>query len=119
MCFFGVFYHLKYPILAFERIANILNKNGYVFAVGSGFGHYLETIEGNPIPSSELEKYRELLDEMDKKRIPLTLSYPGTFKKGNNWFLPNKTALEAWMIAAGFEVLHISGFINQEGILSL
>ncbi|MEM5882402.1 MAG: hypothetical protein QXS69_03000 [Candidatus Aenigmatarchaeota archaeon] len=56
---------------------------------------------------------------MDKKRIPLTLSYPGTFKKGNNCFRPNKTALEAWMIAAGFEVLHISGFINQEGILSL
>lgn len=117
--FFGVFYHLKYPILAFERIAQILKPGGRVLVMGSGVSHYFETLEGVPIPVEQCEEFRRTLDQMDTAGIPLCLSYPGNFVKGNNWFLPNRKALEGWMTAAGFQVGSIWGSATNTGTLAL
>lgn len=117
--FLGVFYHLKYPILAFERIAQILKPGGRVIVMGSGVSHHFETLDGTNLPSQQCEEFRGILDRMDATGVPMCLSYPGTYLKGDNWFLPNRTALAGWMIASGFKVGAVTGIPNNWGVLSL
>lgn len=117
--FLGVFYHLKYPILAFERIAQVLKPGGRVLVMGSGVSHRFETLEGKEISAIECEEFRRTLDRMDAAGVPLCLAYPGTFVKGDNWFMPNRTALKGWMTAAGFKVGHVYGNASDYGTLAL
>ena len=117
--FCGVFYHLKYPVLAFERIAQVLKTGGRVIVAGSGLSHCFETLAGDKIPSELSDEYRKTLDRMDASGVPLCLSYPGNFLKGDNWFLPNRSALAGWMTAAGFRVGDVSGTPNGSGVMGL
>jgi tRNA (mo5U34)-methyltransferase len=117
--FLGVFYHLKYPVLAFERIAKILKPGGRIIVAGSGVSHHFETLAGEKLSLDLCEDFRNTLDRLDAAGVPICLSYPGNFLKGDNWFLPNKKALEGWMIAAGFSVGNVSGFPNDWGVLAL
>lgn len=117
--FLGVFYHLKYPILAFERIAQVLKPGGRLLVMGSGVSHRFETLEGEEISLKECEEFRHTLDRMDAAGVPLCLSYPGSFVKGDNWFMPNRTALKGWMVAAGFKVGHVHGQASDYGTLAL
>jgi tRNA (mo5U34)-methyltransferase len=100
--FLGVFYHLKHPLMAFEKIASVLKLGGQIRCEGAGIGPYFENLSSEPVllPAHVFET----LNAMDEAGVPLALSYPGTFRKGENWFLPNKTALKGWMQAAGFDV---------------
>jgi tetratricopeptide (TPR) repeat protein len=36
--------------------------------------------------------------------LPAALCYPGRFKKGINWFVPNRACLESWARASGLEI---------------
>lgn len=117
--FFGVFYHLKYPILAFERIAQILKPGGRLLVMGSGVSHYFETLEGAQLSAGQCEEFRRTLELMDEAGVPLCLSHPGNFLKSHNWFLPNRHALEGWIKAAGFRVGAIHGIPQGLGTLSL
>jgi tRNA (mo5U34)-methyltransferase len=117
--FMGVFYHLKYPILAFERIAKVLKPGGRVVVAGSGMSHHFESLAGEGLSSQQSEEFQEILDQMDEAGVPLCLSYPGNFLDGNNWFLPNKKALEGWMRAAGLEGGYVAGTPSEVGVLSL
>jgi len=100
--FFGVFYHLKYPNLAFESIAKVLKLGGTLFTEGRGLGPYLEDVDGVSIAPPE--GTWEMLETLDAMGVPLSLAYPGTFIGGCNWYLANKSALRGWMVAAGFDV---------------
>lgn len=117
--FLGVFYHLKYPVLAFERIAQVLKPGGRILVMGSGMSHRFETLEGKKISAKLCEEFRRTLDRMDEARVPLCLSYPGSFVKGDNWFMPNRTALHGWMTAAGFTVGNVHGQASEYGTLAL
>ena len=117
--FFGVFYHLKYPILAFERIAQVLKPGGRVLFMGSGVSHHFEALDGDKLSEEQCEDFRHILDKMDAAGVPICLSYPGSFLNGDNWFLPNRNALSGWMIAAGFKVGEVIGVPNSFGLLAL
>ncbi|BBU71157.1 hypothetical protein ICHIJ1_10760 [Fluviibacter phosphoraccumulans] len=117
--FFGVFYHLKYPILAFERIAKILKPGGRILFMGSGVSHHFESLEGLPLASEQANLFRQTLDAMDAAGVPLCLSYPGNYLNGDNWFMPNRNALAGWIKSSGFTVGAIQGTPNDWGVLSL
>ncbi|GAK56582.1 methyltransferase type 11 [Candidatus Vecturithrix granuli] len=100
ICFFGVFYHLKDPVMAFEEIEKMLAEDGVVLFEGECCLHYAETIEGEPIAQELLES----LARLNAAEIPLTLFYSGKYKNDHsNWFIPNVACFDSWLRAAGLE----------------
>ena len=103
--FFGVFYHLKHPILAFEQIGKCLKPGGTLFCEGAGLGSYLEDLDGAQVAVSPED--RAVLERLDEAGVPLTLSYPGRFIEASNWILPNRSALRGWLLNAGLSTSHV------------
>jgi tRNA (mo5U34)-methyltransferase len=94
----GVYYHLKYPLLGFECAAAALKLGGILCFEGEGLISYAEDLDGNPCDiQRELSKINEL-------RIPVCLSYPNSYKKANNWFIPNLAAIKSWIGACGMKL---------------
>lgn len=87
--------------------------------MGSGVSHYFENLAGDSLTAEECKEFEMALNKMDAAGVPLCLSYPGNFLKGDNWFMPNRKALEGWLIAAGFKVGSVSGLPNTWGVLNL
>jgi tRNA (mo5U34)-methyltransferase len=105
--FFGVFYHLKNPIGAFEAISRSLVDDGVLLLEGEVLAVYSETIHGI---SSTLDN-RALAESA----VPLTLCYPCKYKgDGTNWFVPNIACLSGWMGAAGLHLQEYSLNVNPE-----
>ncbi len=92
----GVYYHLKYPILAFERIAAALKMGGALHFEGEGLLNYAEDLDGKPVKID--------FAALHATKAPICLIYPNTFKGASNWFIPTPACLTACMQAAGFEV---------------
>jgi len=101
--FMGVFYHLKHPLLAFEKISNVTKMGGTLFTVGAGLGGEWEDLSLKKVVPDDIQEIVATLERLDQMGVPLTLSYPGTYLAGENWFLPNRTALSGWLKNAGFE----------------
>jgi SAM-dependent methyltransferase len=91
----GVFYHLKYPILAFEKLNEALKPNGILWFSGESFLNYAETLGGKGATGPELM-------DLAKSDIPLCLIYPGKYKNASNWHVPNIACIKGWLGAAGF-----------------
>lgn len=102
ICFFGVFYHLKHPILAFEQINAVLQDDGLLLIEGECLRNYAETLSGKPILLKEGSLDLTVLADSD---VPLTLSYPGRYKNASNWFIPNLACVCSWLNAAGLEII--------------
>jgi tRNA (mo5U34)-methyltransferase len=93
--FFGVFYHLRYPLLALDRLHQIARQ--YVLMETSCLDNALILANRATIP----------LEEIDQRlaEIPLYRFYrydelnPGDF---SNWFSPNRRAVEDALWTAGF-----------------
>lgn len=100
--FLGVFYHLKYPVLAFESIAKSLKQGGKLIAEGGGMPVTFDNVQGKPVEVGP--ELVAALDALDALGVPVRLTYPGTYIGGDNWHLPNRSALHGWMEGAGFEV---------------
>lgn len=96
--FHGVFYHLKYPLLAFEKISAAMKIGGIMYFEGEAFLHYAEGLNG--MQFNELHKIAAL-------PIPICLSYPGRYKGSENWFIPNVACLKSWLEIGGFEPINI------------
>lgn len=94
--FRGVFYHLKYPLLAFECLAAALKMGGRLYFEGETFLHYAETADGKPV--------KEDVSHFARSNIPMTLCYPNRYKDSSNWFIPNEAGLRAWMEVCGLRV---------------
>lgn len=97
--FFGVWYHLRYPVLAIDRIWEVLEKGGDLYLESVCLDNYL-VIDDETVDSLEnidhalsnmalLQFYR--LDELN----------PGDF---SNWFSFSRKAVEDILLSAGFEV---------------
>jgi tRNA (mo5U34)-methyltransferase len=95
--FLGVFYHLKYPILAFEQIARVLKIGGKVHFEGEILASYMENLDGTK--NSTLDPVA-----IGESEVPLTACYPGKFKGGSNWHTPNMACLRAWLQSSGLEL---------------
>ena len=94
--FRGVYYHLKHPLLAFERLSAALKLGGTLHFEGEAFIKYAEDLDGEPVPA-------ELL-ALARSNVPVCLSYPNRYKGASNWFVPNRACLESWLSVSGFTV---------------
>jgi tRNA (mo5U34)-methyltransferase len=91
--YFGVYYHLKHPILGFEALSDVLADNGKLYLEGELLINYSETETGEP---SSLNN-----TALATSKVPLALCYTGDYKRVSNWFVPNLTCLKGWLEAAG------------------
>jgi tRNA (mo5U34)-methyltransferase len=93
---FGVYYHLKHPLMGFEALAEALAPDGQLFLEGELLVNYAETLTGEP---SDLDNRA-----LGESAVPLVASYAGEYKNASNWFIPNLAALRGWLEAAGLEM---------------
>lgn len=95
--FFGVWYHLKNPLLAFEQINAVLASDGELLAEGECLISHME-FSGPPSVS-----------ELAKSPIPLSIFYSDGYKGSDeNWFVPNEACVKAWLKGTSFSLLSSS-----------
>lgn len=105
--FCGAWYHLKYPLLAFERISLAMKVGATLHFEGEALLHYAESLDGAPSGLAP-----EFIAELDAKRVPVCASYPNRYKGMSNWFIPNAACVESWLQASGFEVIEMHPFTD-------
>ena len=103
--FFGVYYHLRNPILAFEEIGKRLAPQARLFFEGECLLHYAEDTEGNPGKAIDIEA-------LGRSALPVALCYPGRYKNTSNWVVPNLSCIRSWLQVAGLE-LEVHYFDND------
>ncbi len=98
--FAGVLYHLRYPLLALDRIHPICD--GYMLLESHVLDDHVVLDDGSVTT----------LDRIDPclARIPLYRFYPSNElnRDYSNWFAPNRRALEDGLRTAGFEPTRLS-----------
>lgn len=120
--FRGVYYHLKYPLLAFECLSAALKQGGLLHFEGEAFLRYAETLAGEPILDDGPPPKRwgrkpadtSWLRKIAESDIPVCLSYPNTYKGASNWFVPNAACLRSWLEATGFDVVEMTPWIGGD-----
>lgn len=95
--YFGVYYHLKNPIGAFESLSKALQLGGKLYLEGELLINYSETYFGQP---STLDN-----KTLGQSTVPLTMCYPGEYKGASNWFVPNLACLKVWLEVAGLDLV--------------
>jgi tRNA (mo5U34)-methyltransferase len=92
--FVGVLYHLRYPLLALDRISDICR--GYMVLETHCLDNCVLLEDGQ---TTTLERIDPRLS-----RIPLYRFYPVNELNGDysNWFSPNRRAIESGLRTAGF-----------------
>jgi tRNA (mo5U34)-methyltransferase len=93
--FFGVFYHLKNPMLAFENIHAALKEGGTMLYEGAVL-EYAYTLD--PIWAARKDRMQPYLE------VPLAYYTKGDcLGHFSNWYVPNALCLREWVTSAGFE----------------
>jgi tRNA (mo5U34)-methyltransferase len=83
--FYGVYYHLEYPVLGFQRLYEAIKPGGMIHVEGEIYPN--ELIQSRPFCYFEKGKYKN--DE-------------------TNFHIPTLTCLRAWMEYAGFIDIHLA-----------
>jgi tRNA (mo5U34)-methyltransferase len=98
--FWGVFYHLREPLLVFRNLHRILRDGGRLCFEG-------EVLDGAPgTHDPRLINMQQFLDAL--QAVPLTYFTSGSYNGDRtNWFVPNKTCLQEWVKASGFKEISI------------
>lgn len=95
--FFGVFYHLKNPLLAFENINRVLRIGGLMAFEGA-------ILEGAPSIDAFWRDNSHVLEFI--KNTPLAYYSKGSYQgEWSNWWVPNLTCLKQWIESCGFEII--------------
>lgn len=97
--FFGVFYHLKHPLLALEKLNEITEMGG--FLMGSGTSSDLFFSQGNK-SISFAEEYPKI------NEFAVTCYTDGSFLGDKtNWIIPNQKCVENWLSRSGYDITSI------------
>ena len=100
VCFLGVYYHMKHPLLAFEQIHSVLADDGLLAFEGECLLNHAE------VPGSPGASRPELVRALATSELPLTLFYATTYKDDpTNWFVPNLACVRQWIEASALELL--------------
>lgn len=97
--FLGLFYHLKYPGLVLDRLAEMTRERMYFqcFVVGDGQARYEDREDYAPSKDDEI-----LRDPAFPRMAFIEKLYNGD---PTNWWIPNATALEPLLRSAGLKVV--------------
>lgn len=98
--FFGVYYHLKSPLLAFQNINAVLPIGGLMLFEGA-------ILEGAPTIDAYWREHAELL--WDMRDTPFAYYAKDLYQgEWSNWWVPNKRCLEDWITSSGFEIVRMN-----------
>lgn len=99
--FFGVWYHLKNPVRAFEEVANILKNTGTLYAEGEALMDYVE-VNGQPGTGHT----GSFAKQMGEAELPISIYYPNKYKGDLwSWYVPNRACVAAWLETCGMKML--------------
>lgn len=112
VAFYGVFYHLKHPLLAFERINSVLKEGSLLIGGGSGSERWFHNDnktcqQGVDFQSitKELIADESVLNVDNLNQLSLCgFSESHFLKESTNWFIPNQKCLEGWLKTSGFSI---------------
>lgn len=97
--FMGVYYHLRHPVMAFQRIHRALEDGGTLYFEGAVLDYAFNV---DPSFKSHEQAIRDTAD------LPLTFftnsAYAGDW---SNWFVPNAACLREWLRATGFKDIEV------------
>jgi tRNA (mo5U34)-methyltransferase len=97
--FMGVWYHLKHPLLALERVYDALKPDGLMLYEGEVLHHYAEA------PGRTPEELRDEVERLASSELPICTFYSeGCRGDRTNWNVPNRACVQQWMNAASFDV---------------
>jgi len=104
--FLGVFYHLRYPLLALDRIWDMVNRYALIET------HYLDNCvllpEGNSCDLASIDpRLTDIALYQFYRDDELT---PDDF---SNWFAPNRRAIEDGLWSAGFQPEFLAAWGNR------
>jgi len=99
--FVGVYYHLKNPVMAIQRIRRLLSDTGTLFIEGASTTEYLAEylISSLGLPHSTVQSVREIVD-----RLPIScFDYEHKiYPHWSNWWFPTTRCLEVMLLDSGF-----------------
>lgn len=93
--YWGVFYHLREPLLAFRNLHRILNDGGLLCFEGA----VLDGATASADP--RLEGLGQHVDAL--REVPLAYFTSTSYAQDwSNWYVPNAACLREWLRASGF-----------------
>jgi tRNA (mo5U34)-methyltransferase len=103
--FAGVLYHLRYPLLALDRIHDVCE--GYLVLESHCLDNCVVLEDGQVTSLARIDPRLT--------RIPLYRFYPSNELNGDysNWFAPNRRAIEDGLRTAGFEPVLLSEWSDR------
>lgn len=97
--FFGVYYHLKNPLLAFENINAVLPVGGLLVFEGA-------ILEGAPKVDAYWHEHADILPTVCA--TPYAYYVKDTYEgEWSNWWVPDLLCLRQWLESSGFAVIRM------------
>lgn len=112
VAFYGVHYHLKHPILAFERCNSVCKRRGLLVGGGTGLDAWYHDEDTSCLNGANFEalnndivRNEDILSLENINELSLCGFSTGQFLRDEtNWFIPNLKCLLSWVEASGFKV---------------
>lgn len=102
--YLGVFYHLKHPMAAWNRIREVLKPDGTMFYEGAILDWAYKV-------DKPLEAFKDQIDAV--KELPITYFAVGNYATSwSNWYIPTGKCVNDWLLASGFHEIEM-GFIEN------
>lgn len=105
--FLAVMNAIKNPIGGFEAVASVMHEGSLLYFEGESFHLYAEDMNGRGSKHPLVEGFAQM-------EVPVALCYPGQYKHGSNWFIPNLACIKVWLQIAGLEVVEIHRMMNRQ-----
>lgn len=124
IAFFGVFYHLKHPILAFERINSVCKEGALVIGGGVVIDRWYHDDDEScnrgvnlSLITRDSISNEKILNVDNLNELPLCGFSSGQFLHAkNNWFIPNSRCIFNWLETSGFK---IETYFKSEGCIHM
>jgi tRNA (mo5U34)-methyltransferase len=97
--FAGVYYHLKSPLLALQRIREVLEDDGVLYIEGATCSRYLAGELAPSVPGASLESLTRLVDGMP---VAVFDHHHQISKTWSNWWFPTTSCLHGMLSDSGF-----------------
>jgi tRNA (mo5U34)-methyltransferase len=98
--FAGVYYHLKSPALAFQRIREVLEDEGMLYIEGGCCSPHIAAELAKILSGTSIDSLIALVD-----RLPISFfdSDATIYKHWSNWWFPTTSCLRAMLSDSGFD----------------
>lgn len=110
--FFGVFYHLKHPLLALERINSVCKTDGLLIGGGTTSDKWFHDDDLSCEKGVDFDRItndiisdKKIMNVKNLNELSLC-GFSGSqyYKDDTNWFIPNITCLKEWLRVSGFRI---------------